>query len=79
MSEGLFRVWDFFPVSNLLLPFPKRFQANFILIDTHHVLCLVIFYLPVPKEESDPHSALFVDISQSWGGWGHRRGQDGNL
>lgn len=78
-SEGLFRVWDFFPMSNLLFPFPKRFQTDFILIDTHHVLCLVIFYLPVPKEESAPHSALFVNISQSWGGWGHKRGRDGNL
>lgn len=35
--------------------------------------------MPVPREESSPHSTLFVNICQSQGGWGHRKGQDHSL
>ena len=75
MSEGLFIVRNLFPRSNSLLPFPKRFQTSFILIDTCHALCLVIFYMLVTRVETSPHSTLFVNTCQRQGGQGHRKGQ----
>lgn len=69
-SQGLF-----FSRSNLLLPYPKRFQTNIIPVNTRHVLCLIKFYIPMSRVESVPYSASFVNICESEGGWGQRKSQ----